>query len=239
MEAQARLELSSLQKPPNDFRTLNILPNMEDLFGEGEPFLRPNIVKGQYPDEATYLDVQFRLLREDFFQPLRVGLQAYANKSNYNKQTRRMENVRFYHNVKLMGYETETNSYTIQFAVKSLGRISWESSKRLIHGSLIVLSSDKFKSFNLFTVADRKPDQLMRGEFKAKFEGDSLPKNYRWLNYVMAESTIFFEAYRSVLWALQKISPHQFPLKDYILGQTTDGNLPAYLLNTGVEVKFR
>jgi hypothetical protein len=51
----------------------------------------------------------------------------------------------------------------------------------------------------LFTVVDRKPEQLSLGRIKAKFEGESLPTYAKKTNCVMAESSVFFEAYRSVL----------------------------------------
>ena len=79
---QVRDELTKLQKPPNDFRKMSVMPNWDDLHMEGHPFLRPNIVEGHYPDAETYLDVQFRLMREDFGQPLRAGIQEYMKQAD-------------------------------------------------------------------------------------------------------------------------------------------------------------
>lgn len=61
------------EEPPQNFRHLSVVPTVEDLL-EGRPFLRPNIVRGKYRDMEHYLDVQFRLLREDCFGPLRDGI---------------------------------------------------------------------------------------------------------------------------------------------------------------------
>ena len=44
----------------------------------------------------------------------------------------------------------------------------------------------------------------------------------------MLESTVFFEAYRSVL-ALQKISPVHFPMENYILSRDLNPDIPSYL----------
>lgn len=63
-------------QPPENFRDLNVVPTKLDLF-DTQPFLRPNIVEGSYNDVEHYLDVQFRLLREDCFGPLRDGLSKY------------------------------------------------------------------------------------------------------------------------------------------------------------------
>jgi hypothetical protein len=81
----------------------------------------------------------------------------------------------------------------------------------------------------LFTVVDRKPEQLSRGRIKAKFEGESLPTYAKKTNLVMAESSVFFEAYRSVLIALQRISPAHFPMEDYILCRNVVPTKPDYL----------
>jgi hypothetical protein len=84
----------------------------------------------------------------------------------------------------------------------------------------------------LFTVVDRKPDQLSLGIIKVKFEGESLPAYAKKANLVMAESSVFFEAYRSVLIALQRISPAHFPMEDYILCRNVSPTEPDYLKKT-------
>lgn len=218
------------QKPPDDFRTLNIMPLWDDIFSDCDPFLRPNLIKGAYPDIGTYLDVQFRLLREDFFQPLRIGLQKFKNKLDHGQKHGRVDNVRPYYNVKIIGHDLDRDFYTLQFSTKGLGNIIWEGSKRLMYGSLLFLSSDDFTSFYLFTVADRNPRDLAHGRFKVQFEGTTLPAGYLQESFVMIESMVFFEAYRSVLIALQRTSPAHFPLEDYILGRKFTPESPDYLL---------
>jgi len=48
----------------------------------------------------------------------------------------------------------------------------------------------------------------------------------------MVETTSYFEAYRHVLYALQKISPQQFPLASYILHLSHDVTPPNYVTST-------
>lgn len=60
-------------QPPENFRMLSIVPTRDDLM-DSTPFVRPNIVQGAYNDVEHYLDVQFRLLREDCFGPIRDGI---------------------------------------------------------------------------------------------------------------------------------------------------------------------
>lgn len=60
-------------EPPNDFTEMSIVPSFIDILSDQSPFLRKNITNGAYQSVHHYLDVQFRLLREDYLQPLREG----------------------------------------------------------------------------------------------------------------------------------------------------------------------
>ena len=225
---QEYIEELRLQDPPNNFRTLNITPTWEDVCLDVEPFLRPNIVKGAYPDVNTYLDIQFRLLREDFFYPLRIGLLAYKNQVD-KKYVRRSDNIRLYHHVKIIAYDVKREMHTIEFLSLKMKNINWETSKRFMYGSLLLLSSDNFSSFLLCTVADRNTKELIEGRLKVKFEEGFLLENVKKQTFVLAESTVFFESYRGVLVALQRISPANFPLQEYILGQKNTLDRTKYL----------
>jgi hypothetical protein len=79
-------------------------------------------------------------------------------------------------------------------------------------------------------VADRNPILLSHGKIKVKFEGGTLSAALKQQIFVMAESTVFFESYRTILTALQRISPTNFPLEDYVLGRKTSSEMPDYLL---------
>jgi len=88
--------MHSIIKPPDNFRDITICPTIEDIHQTGKPFLRSNIVKGKYMDVDHYLDVQFRLLREDFVRPLREGIAEYLNALKTNKQMKRLKDIRIY-----------------------------------------------------------------------------------------------------------------------------------------------
>ena len=229
----------ALIRPPDDFRQLSVIPEHKDLCIGVEPFLRPNVVTGRYPDVDAYLDIQFRLLREDFFRPLREGLQEFKNqvegKAQCSKYRRiRLDNLRLYQDVRLVNCHTdrdEQTHYTLQFS--GMKGIRWENSKRLIFGSLLMLSVDNFDTFLLFTVTGRNLKSLAdENSITVRFEGSSQLPRYFWNNsMMMAESSVFFESYRSVLVALQKISPIHFPMKDYLLGHSVDATVPDYLVD--------
>ena len=61
--------------PIDDFTKIRIVPTLEELKQEGKPFLRA-VPKGkaEFKDWKDYLDLIFRILREDAILPLRKGL---------------------------------------------------------------------------------------------------------------------------------------------------------------------
>lgn len=70
--------------PPENFTELPVLPSSEEMHPYAvEPFLRPNITNGSYTDWEHYLDVQFRLMREDFVAPLRDGITHFEHAAKY------------------------------------------------------------------------------------------------------------------------------------------------------------
>lgn len=71
------VDMLQLMEPPENFREVSIIPTLEELITDTHAFLRPNLVDGCYRSSEHYLDVQFRLLREDLIQPLRNGVQDF------------------------------------------------------------------------------------------------------------------------------------------------------------------
>ena len=74
------------------------------------------------------------------------------------------------------------------------GKRNWDKCKRLIYGSLLLISSDNFNTnahFMVATVADS--DKRKDGEISVRIErGNINPR----LEYTMLESSAFFEPYK-------------------------------------------
>ena len=120
------------------------------------PFLRRNKVDGSYHDAEHYLDVQFRLLREDFVRPLREGIAKLLERIG-SARIGALQDIRVYKDVQLLYPVCTSNGlqYKVKFDNTNLRKVRWENSKRLIFGSLMCLSKDKFDSFVFATVANR------------------------------------------------------------------------------------
>lgn len=98
-----------LLEPPQDFRKISIYPDTFDILSDHSPFIRQNIVEGKYVGGVDhYLDVQFRLLREDFVRPLRSGINEYRDIIAKAAETGtapkfRINDLNVYQNVHIMG----------------------------------------------------------------------------------------------------------------------------------------
>ena len=128
-------------------------------------FLRRNKIQGHYNNEEHYLDVQFRLLREDFLRPLRDGIQQLmAMDSDSSGNDGRLQDIRVYENVRILNPVCTSNgvAYKIRFDVACFHRVQWENSKRLIFGSLLCLSKDYFTSFAFATVTNRELQDIRK-----------------------------------------------------------------------------
>ncbi|KAJ7333525.1 NFX1-type zinc finger-containing protein 1 [Desmophyllum pertusum] len=219
--------------PPNDFRELSVIPTQADILSGERPFLRRNKIDGSYHDAEHYLDVQFRLLREDFVRPLREGIAKLLERIG-SATIGALQDIRVYKDVSLL-YPVCTSSglrYRIKFDSTKLKHIRWENSKRLIYGSLMCLSKDKFDSFVFATVANRDLKELKQGTVDIQFI--QLSDNVRLEAgdvYQMVESTSYFEAYRHVLEGLKEVESEKLPLQNYIVNCQKQVEPPAYLRN--------
>lgn len=97
-----------LMEPPEDFRKISIYPDTFDILSNHEPFIRESIVEGKYVAGVDhYLDVQFRLLREDFVRPLRNGITEYRHIKDKPEAISaakfRIKDLNVYQNVQIYG----------------------------------------------------------------------------------------------------------------------------------------
>lgn len=86
--------MATNSEPHDFFRAIDILPDAFELSADHVPVLRKNIAVGAYGDGVDqYLDVQFRLLREDFIRPLRENIIKYIRTKKVDGKTNIHTNV--------------------------------------------------------------------------------------------------------------------------------------------------
>lgn len=227
---------SCVPEPSEHFSTVEILPSLSEVHsGDDAIYLRPNLVKGAYSNWDHYLDVQYRLLREDFVRPLRHGIQHFCTPGSEKPS----QDVRVYNKVNILSPVCllAGMGFVIRFDVSKFSRVNWEHSRRLIFGSLLCLSSDNFEHSIMFaTVVKRDLSLLKEGHLIVKFEDDHSASGFK-VNpgevFTMVESTAYFEAYRHVLSKLKEVSSFsdEIPFKSYIIGcKLADIPVPSYSL---------
>jgi len=216
--------------PPQNFRELTVYPTATDLEYE-KPFLRPNILKGAYQNVEHYLDVQFRLLREDFIAPLREGIAFYKEMiKNQHQRRKKINNIRIYGNVEfeIKGeFVRDKNGYLLNFDKNKKLRINWEMAKRFMYGSLLLFSVNEFQTFFLGVVLDRKTELLKQGKLIVELLEDAKPLYNTTLT--MVESEVFFEPYKCSMEVLKNINELNFPMEKYIISTCTNIDYPYYI----------
>ena len=218
------------EKPPKDFRNIPIYPTSQEIVTRERPFLRTNIIKGRYENAEHYLDVQFRLLREDFLGPLREGIQELIQ--NIPRQQRNQLGMRIYRGVQILKRQFRKFGivHHVKIDVTGLRNSKWIHT-RLVYGSFLCLSPDNFETMLFATVVERDEEQLKEGQIGIQFTENQalLGIENRSCDYQMVESPAYFEAYRHVLKGLQELDDSTLPFKKYLVECNKEVDPPKYL----------
>ncbi|CAG2196953.1 unnamed protein product [Mytilus edulis] len=197
--------------PPEDFRTMSVIPGHNDVLNAAN-FLRRNKVNGKYLNLDHYLDVQFRLYREDCVSPLRDAIMEFKQK---DKESRKSGEV-----------------FEIKLDPDHCKRINWKKSKRLIYGTLLLVSFDRFNTIFFAVVAESERETLQKkGCFAVQVfnvgTNIKLPRNT--YGMMIEATSAYFEAYKHVLKALQYIDEDTFPFQRYLVDCEKEVNIPSYI----------
>ena len=237
------------EEPPENFRDISIIPSLDEITSSNGLFLRPNLKFGSFDNAEHYLDVHFRLMREDYVGSLREGVMEYLAinniencKANNTKQsTANIKSINIYENVKIL--DDKSIYHTIKFEMK---KMHWETSKRLLQGSLVCLTNDNFKTVYFATIYDRDVKMLEEGKIRIKFE-DWLSFNNKFFrgfsnhahNFIMVETLAHFASYRYNLESLKMFDEKSLPFAKHIVySQNSEIDDPKYLRNRKTRLCF-
>ncbi|XP_008482375.1 NFX1-type zinc finger-containing protein 1 [Diaphorina citri] len=226
-------------QPPEDFRTIDLYPAPEEVLQDLNVFLRRSIVDGGYENVEHYLDVQFRLLRQDLIAPLRTGFKELVASLTVGDKTRkRINNLRLFKKCSFENIETKYDkvSYIVCFDVDKRINVNWEYNRWFMFGSLVFFSFDNFSTFFMGTVFEKNnkiiaKDRTISVELIGDIELNV--EDFR-REVMMAESTIFFQPYYHVMKALKQFEERNFPMMRYIVEVNPVINPPAYLRNNSL-----
>ena len=234
-------------EPPENFRELSVIPQVEDLISR--PFLRENITDRRFKDLDHYLDVQFRLLREDFVKPLRDGIHQLKKGSALEPneyKLKRANEIHVYHDVTIQfpvcGRKSRLYKIRFDSSHQKVARVNWDRTKRLKYGTLLCLSADDFNTLLFATVENPDSKELKEGLLEVRFENISSEEVNQFLEekqiFVMIESPAYFESYRHVLEALKEINS-EFPFQKQIVECCGDVEPPEYQIQEENDSKFK
>lgn len=229
-------------EPLDNFRELTVYPTSAEVLSNCDvSLLRENRVNRKYISVDQYLDIQFRLLREDFVGPLREGIREYREQQNVQQQERKkIHSVKVHpkvqfvasHNVKdQLGYKVQFES-NLKNLSKSLSRL--ENSKRFMFGALVCFTRDNFVSLIFGKIIDRDIKMLAKGLIVVNFDNDEAVRIG--VDYIMVECNVYFEPYYHVLKALQAMDANNFPMERYIIHIDPEIRPPSFLAQNSVYV---
>ncbi|XP_041978913.1 NFX1-type zinc finger-containing protein 1-like isoform X2 [Aricia agestis] len=206
------------------YQDLSIVPNLSYFSLQYVNSIKPNITGGAYESVEHYLDIQFKLLREDCYRTLKEGINQYREYKTLKNC--KDANIRVYNNVSVTDIQLAMNHLGY---VVDLGRCpdleAYNTKKSFMHGSLLILTWDNFETMLCGTVITNIGDNKLVVEFDGKLRVD-------FKEYTMVESDVYFEPYHKVLKVLKQARP-PIPMQKYIVYVDKKILPPAYLnLNT-------
>ena len=220
------------------FRLIPIYPFYHEIRVDSNVPLRQLITEGEYTDMETYLDIHFKLLREDMVYPLKIAIRHLLELDiKFGPQLYTYDNVKLQcitsHHQHGMIYKISFMAY----GIKNKKDYDWTRSTRLKFGALVCISQKNDKGFPTFenplwavvTHSDEKEIKesgLISIKFKNGFE-----RNFKFdTDYFMIESReVYFEAYCHILSCLQAIETEKMPFAKILLGKATDSKPPDYI----------
>ncbi|KAI9837632.1 MAG: hypothetical protein M1837_002940 [Sclerophora amabilis] len=193
-----------------------------------------NKIDEPWVDKEDYLSSHYGLLREDVVAPLRDAVKEVQENPGMGEN----KSICIYENVHITGFTfcRQGPAARVCFSIARAGkRIRWEQSTRLRAGSVVALSPshDNFRQHCTVAVIAARPLEGLQQNpptvdllfaTTEEIEIDPLEK------WIMVEArSVFFEANRHTLLALQRMMSETFPLANHLVDLEGDVSPPGYI----------
>ena len=233
---QTTKQINNIDNYAVNFRAIDVFPNYKEIEFQSNTELTALIKEGQYDNVESYLDIHFKLLREDMIYPLKVAVNFLVSlDENFANSLFTYDNVRI---VRMTTSRLHGVVYLITFTpygVQNIKSYNWERSDRLKFGSLLCLSKknkEGYPTFNdpLWAIVINQEKQNDPIQLSIKFK-NGFENNFDFnTEYFMIESRdIYFEAYSHTLSVLQDTSESSLPFIDILLGAVNTCEPPEYI----------
>ncbi|XP_035232810.1 NFX1-type zinc finger-containing protein 1-like [Stegodyphus dumicola] len=209
-----------------NFRKLSVVPKDNDIVNCEIVNLPINIIDAPYKSVTHYLSVHYRLMREDMLRTFRdcINLCMNSDQGSVFKT-----GCNLYQGVNVV-YPPEYTVKGIQYKLQ----IFTTKKINLLPGSLVCLTADSFHSA-IFASVKKVKSSKGRSEnciltilLEDDLMLDKLNPKYQ---YLMIETSAYFECYRHVLSAIREFTENSFPLADIIVYLNYEEAEPEYLSN--------
>ena len=254
-EKKKREEIENKNKKENDknYKDMDVIINTKEFTKEIKYRIDPNKIKGPYESYEKYINTMFFLEYEDCYRSLRRAIYNLIEdgKSLYHldKQEkwsfeRRRHDVYCYCDGEIIKAEMNHEGIllTIDFIPLSGRKIKF--TKRMINGSLVIITDSEFKDFLLATVSynpyiekkllEKSEDKLRKQKlanfnlpkeprYRIKLELINIgPESFKFMiknrtNLQLFESRAYFQSYIHVLNRLQKMVIKELPFEKEII----------------------
>ena len=179
---------------------------VSDVLDPSERYIPNNDVKVPHKSVHDYLQVHFKLMHEDFLQPLRKGVQHFREHVSDKEQQSRFRDydIKVYEGVKVVTKKynpSEGILFTVKVQDKSLDR----NSQRMIFGSLMCLLNADLTTVLFTTLAGKDNSKAGLLDLRLETEDDSYSQELFESEFIMIESTAFYRASKFVLEGLRKL----------------------------------
>lgn len=212
------------KKWPQHYNDLSIYPIISDITSK-KVILSPNITKGSYDNVKHYIDVQFRLIREDFVAPLREDICWYKT-MNKTENKKMIPYGHIYFKAKIHKKKNSKESvHIVSFYTTEDFSID---SKRFMFESLLVFSNDNFNSMIFAQVNKFIWNKSPLKQLIIRFLGNFGTINLKSL-YNMVESGTYFLPYMYTMDVLKTFNELNFPMKSYVVHSKSKPGVPKYL----------
>ena len=243
---EGKNDIKDSDKIPIDYKSAELILKSEDFYEKYNKAIAPHIKVGPYVSYERYINTNFYLEREDCYRSIRNAINILQsngksiNNMNYNEVkmiTKKFSDIYYYINGEI-NY-IEVNSYGVIITLDFLGvnskRIKF--TKRMITGSLIILTDDDYSDYLLTTVfynpyfdlKENGGNKNDKNKLKIKIPKEPYyrvqlslininPHSFLFLiqnrkNLQIFESKAYFESYIHIMKRLQQLNVKDLPFK--------------------------
>ena len=245
--------LKNKQKNQKNYKEIKTIINIDDFLTEVYYNIAPNIPKGKFDSYESYINTMFFLEYEDCYRNLRKAI--YKLKNNYvsigklNKKEiknfeKNQKDIYCYFNGEIINVEINNEGVFIIIDFSSLSGKRLNFSKRMINGSLIVITNNNYNDYLLAVVSynpyiERKlVEKIGDKRRKNRLEMFAIPKEPKYrvklevinltnesfafilanrYNLQIFESKSYFQSYIHILNRLQNMVIKQLPFEQELV----------------------